>query len=172
MSNFLHSARRQFSYYKLLGEQTMAQLSDEDLLWRPDVESNSIAVIVKHLWGNMRSRWTDFLHSDGEKSWRQRDEEFEEATYSREEIMRWWNEGWQCVFDALDELSEDDVHREVLIRKEAHTVTEAIHRQLSHYPYHVGQMVFIGKMRKAEQWQSLSIPRHGSAEFNAKKMRG
>lgn len=169
MTSFLHSARKQFDYYKMLGEKTFAQLPDEALFHQPSPESNSIATIVKHLWGNMRSRWTDFLHADGEKPWRQREAEFDNDIPSRADMMRLWQEGWECLFAALDALTDADLERIVYIRNEPHTVIDAIHRQLAHYPHHVGQIVYIGKMLLDKSWQSLSIPRGGTAAFNAAK---
>lgn len=169
-TDYLPSARQQFEQYKKLGEKTFAQLSDEQLFWQYNTESNSIATIVKHLWGNMLSRWTDFLTTDGEKPWRQRDAEFENDITTRAELLQKWNEGWQCLFTALNQLTEADLERKVLIRHEAHTVMEAINRQLTHYPYHIGQIVFIGKMVLDNNWHSLSIPKNGSKKFNEEKM--
>lgn len=166
-SNYLQSAIKLFEYYKSLGEKTIIQLPDASLFQSYNEESNSVAMIVKHLWGNMRSRWTDFLTTDGEKEWREREAEFQNTQSSREEVLRQWEEGWQCLFNALHALKEDDLTREVFIRNQGHTVMEAINRQLAHYPYHIGQIVFIGKMFCNEQWQSLSIPRGQSATFNA-----
>jgi hypothetical protein len=143
-TSHLSSAQKQFEYYKLLGEKTFAQLTDEQLFWQYNPESNSIAMIVKHLWGNMLSRWTDFLTTDGEKESRNREAEFENDTTTREEMIRQWDAGWKCLFDALDALTEADLEKTVYIRNMGHTVMEAINRQLAHYPYHVGQIVFIG----------------------------
>ncbi|QJW92273.1 DUF1572 family protein [Spirosoma taeanense] len=167
--DYLNSVKKQFAYYKLLGEQTMDQLPDEALFWQDNSESNSIALIVKHLWGNMLSRWTDFLTTDGEKEWRNRDEEFEPDSQTREELMARWNAGWACLFNALNSLSSEDLQKEIFIRNMGHTVIEAINRQLAHYPYHVGQIVFIGKMICGETWKSLSIPRGNSKGYNAEK---
>lgn len=168
--NYLSSVRKQFEYYKMLGEKAMAQVPDDKLYWRYNEESNSIAMIVHHLWGNMRSRWTDFLTSDGEKQWRNRDAEFDTLTAAgRQHIMQQWNEGWQCLFDALDTLSEDDLAKTIYIRNMGHTVADAINRQLAHYPYHVGQIVFTGKMVCADGWASLSIPRGNSTQYNTEK---
>lgn len=169
MSDYLQSVKKNFAQYKALGEKAMSQVSDDQLSWQPNEESNSIAVIVKHLSGNMISRWTDFLSSDGEKKWRKRDEEFENDLYSREEILRAWNEGWVCFFTTLDSLQPADLSKSIFIRGEAHTVMEAINRQLAHYSYHVGQLVYIAKMLQNEKWKSLSIPRNKSAQFNAEK---
>ena len=170
-SEYLESIKKQFAYYKMLGDKTIAQLSDEQLFWQYNPESNSIATIVKHLWGNMLSRWTDFLHSDGEKEWRDRDTEFENDIASREELLEKWNAGWQCVFDALNPLEPADLERIIYIRNQGHTVMEAINRQLAHYPYHVGQMVFIGKMCCDANWSSLSILKGNSQAFNADKFK-
>ena len=161
--DYLTSARNQFEYYKQLGEKTFDQLSEEQLFWQADSESNSIAIIVQHLRGNMLSRWTDFLSTDGEKEWRTRDAEFELEIKSKTELLHQWNEGWACLFFALDLLHGDDLGKIIHIRNQAHTVTAAINRQLAHYPYHIGQIVFIGKLLKGNAWKSLSIPKVGSA---------
>ncbi|GIP39730.1 hypothetical protein J31TS4_30100 [Paenibacillus sp. J31TS4] len=157
---FLKEAIETFRSYKKLGDKAMAQLDNaSDLHWTPNSESNSIAVIVKHLRGNMLSRWTDFLTSDGEKPDRQRDEEFAGGEESAETVLAWWEEGWEVVFRTLSELTEEDLMRTVTIRQEPHSVVKAILRQISHYSYHVGQIVYIAKQRKAEGFESLSIPR-------------
>ncbi len=166
---YLESAKKEFGYYKLLGEKTFSQLTDEQLFIEANSESNSIATIVKHLRGNMLSRWTDFLTSDGEKEWRKRDEEFENDISTREELLQKWQEGWSCLFKALDSISDDDLSRVIYIRNQGHTILEAINRQLSHYPYHIGQIVFIGKMLSDKNWNSLSIPKGGSKEYNRDK---
>src|SRR6201981_3059323 len=155
-----------FRYYKKLGERAMAQCSDENLLATIDAESNSIAVIVKHMAGNMRSRWTDFLTSDGEKPDRNRDSEFVEPPATRAQLMEMWDLGWACLFSALQPLSETDAGRTVKIRGEAHSVMQAINRQLCHYSYHVGQIVFLAKHLQSAGWNSLSVPRGRSGEFN------
>jgi hypothetical protein len=167
-TGYLESVTKQFEYYKMLAEKTFEQLSDEQLFWQYNEDSNSIATIVKHLRGNMLSRWTDFLHSDGEKEWRNRDTEFETDMQSRAELMQSWQEGWTVLLDTLHSLQESDLSKTVYIRNQGHSVMEAINRQLAHYPYHVGQIVFVGKMLAA-QWQSLSIPRGQSQQFNAEK---
>jgi len=167
--NFLKSVTKQFKYYKMLGERTFAQLTDEQLLWQYNTESNSIAIIVNHLGGNMKSRWTDFLNSDGEKKWRNRDLEFEEVIQSREALLLRWNEGWTCVFEALSSINKDNFHEEIYIRNQGHTIVEAINRQLAHYAYHIGQIVYIGRMASGANWQSLSIPKGKSGEFNKNK---
>src|ERR1044071_4703227 len=133
-ANYLESVKKQFLYYKQLGDKAMDQLSDEKLFWQPTPESNSIAIIVQHLWGNMLSRWTDFLTTDGEKAWRQRDAEFENNIKTRSELLSKWNEGWSCLMNTLDLLTESDLQKKIYIRHEEHTVTEAINRQLAHYP--------------------------------------
>jgi uncharacterized damage-inducible protein DinB len=168
-TDFLSSARKQFAYYQLLGEQAMAQISDDKLFWQPNAASNSIATIVKHLWGNMLSRWTNFLTSDGEKPWREREAEFDNDLTTRAEVLAKWQEGWQCLFAALDALTPTDLDRTIYIRNQGHSVTEAINRQLAHYPYHVGQIVYLARLVADEAWQSLSIPRGNSAAFNAEK---
>ena len=159
INDYLDSMKKQFEYYKMLGEKTFDQLSDEQLYWQYNEESNSIAIIVKHLWGNMMSRWTDFLTTDGEKEWRDREAEFENDIKSREGLMENWNEGWACLFTALNSVNEENFNTIIYIRNMGHTITEAINRQLAHYPYHIGQIVFIGKMVKDSEWTSLSIPR-------------
>ncbi len=161
--------RKQFAYYKLLGDNTFAQLKEEDLFWQYNPESNSIAIIVKHLWGNMLSRWTDFLTSDGEKEWRDRDGEFEATIQTKEELIKKWNAGWECVFAALDSVDEENIDTTIYIRNMGHTIMEAVNRQLAHYAYHVGQIVFIGRMIRGAEWQSLSIPKGDSKAYNAEK---
>lgn len=169
MEDYLGSAIKQFEYYKTLGEGTINQLSEEQLFWSDSKESNSIAIIVKHLSGNMLSRWTDFLNSDGEKSWRNREDEFELTDSGKSDIMKRWLEGWACLFDALNGLQTKDMDRIIYIRNMGHSVVEAINRQLCHYAYHIGQIVYIGKLLKKESWQSLSIPKGQSKSFNAEK---
>lgn len=168
---YLDSALERLSYYKSLGDKTIARLSDEQLLWQPEGEPNSIYLIVKHLSGNMRSRWTDFLHSDGEKEWRNRDAEFENGVATKEAIIQLWNEGWQVILDSIGSLTPDDLERKVLIRSEPHVVIDAINRQLMHVPYHVGQIVYLGKILQGEKWLSLSIPKGGSQAFNDSMMK-
>lgn len=168
-NNYLESVRKQFEYYKLLGERTIAQLSDEDLFWQYNAESNSIAIIVKHLWGNMLSRWTDFLTSDGEKQWRDREAEFEGDIRDRSELRQKWEAGWNCLFEALDSVHEENFATTVYIRNQGHTVVEAINRQLAHYAYHIGQIVYIGRMLRGPEWESLSIPKGESKAYNRDK---
>lgn len=161
---------RQLRKYKALGEAAMAQVSDEQLLAAPGAESNSIGLIVKHMAGNMRSRWRDFLTSDGEKPDRDRDREFVQAgSESRESVLQQWQEGWSCTFAALEGLQPADFTRMVTIRGEAHSVLQAINRQVTHYAYHVGQIVYLAKHHAGENWQSLSIPRGRSRDFEVSK---
>ncbi|NQD71419.1 DUF1572 family protein [Sphingobacterium shayense] len=168
-NDYLDSVIKQFEYYKMLGEETFSQLQDDKLFLQYNDDSNSIAMIVKHLWGNMLSRWTDFLTSDGEKAFRDRDAEFENDIKSREELLDKWNEGWTCLFDAINSLTTDDLGKIIYIRNQGHTVTEAINRQLAHYPYHIGQIVYLGKMLAENGWVSLSIPKRNSQKYNEYK---
>ena len=166
--HFLDDALRTFRDQKQLAERAFAQLSDQDFFRTIDAESNSIAVNIKHMAGNMLSRWTDFLTTDGEKPDRQRDMEFvmlPETT--RADMLAYWEKGWQCVFDAIEPLTPDDLMRTVPIRGQDHTVVQAINRQLTHYAYHVGQIVYLAKHFKSNDWQTLSVPKNKSAEFNA-----
>jgi len=167
-TDYLQSAIKQFEYYKMLGEKTFAQTPDEKLFWKYNDDSNSIATIVKHLHGNMVSRWTDFLSSDGEKDWRDRDAEFEDDVQSRAGMLALWNAGWKALLDTLYALTDADLEQIIYIRNEGHSVMEAINRQLAHYPYHIGQIVYIGKL-SAEKWTSLSIPKGNSKKFNSEK---
>jgi hypothetical protein len=195
--DFLKSVNRQFLYYKTLGEKAIGQLEAEQLFISLNEDTNSIATIIKHLHGNMLSRWTDFLTTDGEKAWRKRDEEFDASadignqvnkststpfsvTEHRQydltqmennkiELLKQWNEGWDCLFKALKELKPEQLSQIIYIRNEGHTVLEAINRQLAHYPYHVGQIVFYAKLLKKTEWNSLSIPKHKSTDYNADK---
>ena len=150
----------------MLGEKTIAQLSDEQLFWKYNEESNSIASIVKHLWGNMLSRWTDFLTTDGEKEWRNRDAEFENDIKDRAELLDKWEEGWNCLLNALNSLNESNWNTVIYIRNQGHSVMEAINRQLAHYPYHVGQIVYLAKEMRGGAWRTLSIPKGKSEEYN------
>ena len=169
MDSYLVSVIKQFEYYKSLGDKTFEQLTFEELKKELATDSNSIAIIVKHLVGNMLSRWTNFLSEDGEKIWRHRDSEFEDTYNSKEEIIENWNKGWKCLFDAIKPLNENDLDRIIYIRNEGHTVTEAVNRQLAHYSYHIGQIVFLGKLIKGENWKSLSIPKGNSSKYNTEK---
>jgi hypothetical protein len=167
--DYLDSVKKQFEYYKRLGDKTIAQVPDDALFWQYNEESNSIAIIMNHLAGNMLSRWTDFLTSDGEKEWRHREAEFEHGKNNKKELLEHWEAGWRCLFDALHALTSEDLDKKIFIRNQEHTVMEAINRQLAHYPYHVGQMVFLGKMICNTHWKSLSIPRGNSNAYNAEK---
>jgi hypothetical protein len=158
-NNYLDSVKKQFLQYKALGEKAMAQLKEEQLFHSINEETNSIAVIVKHMNGNMLSRWTDFLTTDGEKAWRKRDEEFEPDIKGKDELLKIWEEGWDCLFKAINSLDMDQLTEIVFIRGEAHTIMDAINRQLAHYSYHIGQIVFAAKQLKEGQWHSLSIPK-------------
>lgn len=169
MSTYLSSIKKQFNYYKSLGEKTFEQISEEKLFHQVNQESNSIAMIVKHMNGNMLSRWTDFMTSDGEKEWRNRDGEFEDTIKTKEELLAKWEEGWSCLFNAINPLTAEDLEKEIYIRNMGHSVTEAINRQLAHYSYHVGQIVFIGKIVQNEEWVSLSIPKGNSKAYNQEK---
>jgi uncharacterized damage-inducible protein DinB len=164
--NYLEDAIRSFRSYKRLAERALEQVGDDDFFVQIDEESNSLAVIVKHIAGNQRSRWRDFLTSDGEKPDRDRDTEFELIEDTRESLMAFWESGWATLLEALESLSADDLEKTVTIRGEPHTVVEAINRQLTHYPYHIGQIVFLAKHLKASEWKTLSVPRNHSAEFN------
>jgi hypothetical protein len=171
-TSYLTDSLDLFRYYKKLAERAIAQVTDEQLLTVLDDEMNSIAVIVKHMAGNMRSRWTDFLTSDGEKPDRNRDDEFVDPPATRDALLALWEQGWQCVFNALEPLSEQDLERTVTIRGEAHSVMQAINRQVAHYSYHCGQIVLLAKHFKHDTWQSLSVPRRRSAEFNRRVLAG
>jgi hypothetical protein len=165
-AHYLEEARRQMRGQKRMGEGAMAQLGDDEFFLTLDPESNSVAILVKHLAGNMRSRFTDFLISDGEKPDRFRDREFEvSGTTTRAEVMRWWEEGWSCVLGAIETLKPEDVSRTVTIRGEPHTVLQAINRQIAHYAAHIGQIVFLAKHLRSSKWKTLTIPRGKSEEF-------
>ena len=171
-TSYIEDALAVFTQYKLLGERAMAQVSDAQLFASLDEESNSIAIIVKHITGNMRSRWTDFLTTDGEKPDRNRDSEFVDPPATREALMREWEDGWARVFGAIEPLTDADLGRTVTIRGEVHSVMQAINRQLSHYPMHVGQIILLAKHYAGDQWQTLSVARNRSAEFNRKVATG
>jgi len=171
-TSYLEDSLALFAYYKKLAERAMAQVTDEQLFACIDGESNCIAVIVKHMAGNMRSRWTDFLTSDGEKPGRNRDSEFEDPPATRSALLATWESGWACLFSALQPLTDADLARVITIRGEKHSVMQAINRQLAHYPHHVGQIVLLAKHFAGDSWQSLSVPRRGSAEFNRKVSAG
>jgi len=165
-TSYLQDSLDLFRYYKKLAERAMSQVTDEQLFSALDEESNSIAIVVKHMAGNMRSRWTDFLTSDGEKPDRDRDSEFVDPPRTREALLGIWEESWRRVFQALEPLSDADLGRTVTIRGEAHSVMQAVNRQMAHYAYHVGQIVMLAKHFAHDHWQTLSVPRNRSAEFN------
>lgn len=166
-SHLLDEIRRLMRGHKRLTEGALAQLKDDDFFVMLDPESNSVAILIKHIAGNMRSRFTDFLTSDGEKPTRHRDQEFEiAANTSRDDLMRWWEEGWAVVFSTLDSLQPDDLMRTVYIRQEPHTVVQALNRALAHYAFHLGQIVFLAKHLRSGEWKTLSVPRGKSEEFN------
>jgi hypothetical protein len=167
-TSYVRDSLAVFRYYKKLAERAMEQLTEDQLVAVLDSEMNSIAIIVKHLAGNMRSRWTDFLISDGEKPDRKRDTEFENPPATRVALMKLWEEGWNFVFTALEPLSDADLDSTVVIRGEPHSVMQAINRQIAHYAYHCGQIVFLAKHLQAKQWKSLSVPRGRSEEVNQK----
>jgi uncharacterized damage-inducible protein DinB len=169
---YLDTVVREFQRMKALADGAISQLSPERFFASPGASDNSVAVIVKHVGGNLVSRWTDFLTTDGEKPWRARDSEFTAAPATRQELLALWNAGWERVFSALEPLSDQDLGRTVTIRGEAHSVMQAINRQIAHYSYHCGQIVFLAKHLRSEQWQSLSVPRGKSAEFNTRVTSG
>ncbi len=164
--SFLQSAIKRLSYYKELGDKTFAQLTDADFHYQPNEDSNCIAIIIQHTAGNMLSRWTDFLTSDGEKEWRNRDTEFEEQHLSKQQLIEFWEKGWQCLLDALNALTEDDLLKTIYIRSEGLLVVDAVNRQLAHYPYHVGQIIYVAKIITSNNWQNLSIAKGNSSQFN------
>ena len=166
---YLVSVKKQMLYYKTIAEKAFEQLEEDQLFISVNEDTNSIATIIKHMAGNMLSRWTDFLTTDGEKEWRKRDEEFENTVNSKEELLKIWNTGWECFFKAIEELKPEQLSQIIYIRNEGQTALDAINRQLAHYPYHVGQIVFYAKMLKKEEWTSLSIPKNKSNSFNAEK---
>lgn len=163
---FIGSAIKRLKYYKELGDKTFTQLNDWDFHYQPNHESNSIAIIIQHMAGNMQSRWTNFLTEDGEKEWRQRDDEFEIHNYSKHQLVEVWEKGWACCLDALESLKKKDLKKTVTIRQEPLTVIDAINRQLAHYPYHVGQIIHIAKTIKGKNWNNLSIPKGNSVAYN------
>jgi hypothetical protein len=168
-TSYLESVKKQFLYYKMLGEKAMDQLEPEQLFVSVNEDTNSIAVIVKHLSGNMLSRWTDFLTTDGEKETRNRDAEFENDLEAKDQVLALWNTSWDCFLGTLDSLQPEQLSEIIYIRNEGHTVIEAVNRQLAHYPYHIGQIVFYAKQLKNSEWDSLSIPKNKSNSYNADK---
>lgn len=167
-SLYIDSIKKRFLYYKNLGDKTFEQLTDEQIFWQYNEESNSIATIVKHVSGNMISRWTNFLTEDGEKPWRNRDSEFSNSLKNKTDVIELWENGWRVFLDALSEINEQNLESTIYIRGEAHSVLDAVNRQLAHYPYHIGQMVYIAKMLKNNDWKTLSIARNTSEDFNQK----
>jgi hypothetical protein len=163
---YLVTAIKRLKYYKELGEKTFDQLETKDFHYAPNTESNSIAVIVQHVVGNMLSRFTNFLTEDGEKDWRKRDDEFEIHDFSKQQLIELWNEGWQCCLHALESLTDNDLLKTVYIRKEPLSVIDAINRQLAHYSYHIGQIVYLGRIIKDKEWKNLSIPKGHSNQYN------
>lgn len=162
---YLRVVKERFTAIKELGDKTIIQLSEKDIQWSLNEASNSVAILVKHLSGNMISRWTDFLTTDGEKNYRNRDQEFEDAISSKQQLITVWEQGWNTLLDTLNELQDKDLVKSITIRGESHTVLEAIERQVAHYAYHIGQIVYIGKQVKADDWESLSIPKGKSEEY-------
>ncbi|MCY7311831.1 MAG: DUF1572 domain-containing protein [Chitinophagaceae bacterium] len=163
---FLETVVRRLKYYKDLGNKTIEQLGDWDFHYQPNEESNSIAIIIQHMAGNMLSRWTNFLTEDGEKEWRQRDDEFAIHEYKKEQLLELWEKGWACFFDAVESLKKKDLKKIIYIRQEPLSVIDAINRQLAHYPYHVGQIIHIAKIIKGKNWNNLSIPKGHSQVYN------
>lgn len=168
-TNYLPSTIKQFEYYRQLGEKALHQLPEGALFYTPDTLNNSIATIVQHLWGNMLSRWTDFRDSDGEKTWRNRDAEFEARWTTSKEVWQHWNEGWDLLLKTLRAIPEAELAELVYIRHQGHTIVEAINRQLAHYAYHVGQIVLLAKLHLGTDWQTLSIAKGASKSYNAQK---
>ena len=166
---YLESVKKQMLYYKTIAEKAMEQLEPEQIFIAVNNDTNSIAMIVQHLSGNMLSRWTDFLTSDGEKEWRKRDDEFAEILNTKTQVLDSWNKGWECFFSTINSLKTGDLETIIYIRNEGQTVIDAINRQLAHYPYHIGQIVFYAKMLKSTEWNSLSIPKNKSNSYNADK---
>jgi hypothetical protein len=167
LQNYLSDAIQSFRNYKKLAERALEQVTDEEFFRQIDEESNSLAIIVKHIAGNLKSRWTDFLTSDGEKDFRNRDSEFIAEGDTRESLMQFWEEGWNCLFVALEPLKVEDFEKTITIRQQPHTICEAINRQLTHYAYHIGQITFLAKHFRAAEWKSLSVPKNKSAQFNS-----
>ncbi len=170
---YLDSLKKRLLSYKALADKTFAQLDEEQIHWQPAGEPNNIYIIVKHMSGNMLSRFTDFLTTDGEKPWRERDAEFvDDPGATKAQMLGIWEKGWNCLMSTLESLTDEDLGKTVHIRTEPLIVIDALNRQLSHYPYHVGQIVYLGKVMKADGWQSLSIPKGDSQQFNNEKAAG
>ena len=167
--NYLENIRKLFRYYKSMGDESLTRLTEEEIHFRFEENSNSCAIIAKHMAGNMLSRWTDFLTADGEKEWRNREAEFQDYFNSKEALIEYWEKGWSTLFSAIDPLQTSDLEKIIYIRNEGHNILEAINRQLAHYSYHVGQLVLMSKAIKGNTWQSLSIPKGQSSTFNKDK---
>jgi hypothetical protein len=165
-NDYLETTIRRLKYYKDLGDKTFAQLEETDFHYRPNEESNSIAIIIQHMAGNMLSRWTNFLTEDGEKEWRNRDAEFETRPYSKQQLLEIWEKGWDCFLGAISPLGKKDLKKIITIRNESLSVVDAINRQLAHYPYHIGQIIYIAKILLDKNWKNLSVPKGGSAAYN------
>ena len=165
----LQGITKQFEYYRMIAEKAISRLSEEELNLKISTESNSVAMLMRHLTGNLLSRFTDFFTEDGEKSWRNRDEEFADGTYEKIALITEWNKAWEVLFQTLKGIDTTNIEQSVKIRNQEHTIAEAIYRQLSHYPYHIGQIVFIGKLIRNQDWQSLTIAKNKSQEYNRGK---
>lgn len=168
-TSYLTSVKKQFEYYKSLGDKTFIQLTEEHFFWLPNNDDNSIAIIVKHIAGNMLSRWTNFLTEDGEKEWRNRDDEFINSFTTKEDVIAYWETGWKCLFNALNSINQENFNTIIYIRNQGHSITEAINRQLCHYSYHIGQIVFLGRLLLGKEWESLSIAKNASEDYNDNK---
>lgn len=167
--SYLTSVIKQFEYYKMLGDETLDRINEKQIFICLEKENNSIALMVKHMSGNMLSRWTDFLTTDGEKPWRNRDKEFQSDFKNKEDVLAVWDDGWKCLLNTLKSLRNEDLDKTIYIRNQGHSVVEAINRQLAHYSYHVGQLVFIGKIVVGDSWESLSISKNDSSKYNEEK---
>ncbi|HRX94966.1 MAG TPA: DUF1572 family protein [Chitinophagaceae bacterium] len=163
---YLDTVIKRLQYYKSLGDKTFAQMEEVDFYYQPNEASNSVAIIIQHMYGNMLSRWTNFLTEDGEKEWRERDKEFEVQSYSKEQLLDLWEKGWECFIGALSSLKKKHLKKMVSIRDEKLSVVDAINRQVAHYSYHIGQIVYVARMIKNENWKSLSIPKGASDDYN------
>ncbi|MFK7000475.1 DUF1572 family protein [Flavobacterium oreochromis] len=168
-NSYLGSIKKQMLYYKTIADKAIEQLEPQQLFITSNEDTNSIAIIIKHIAGNMISRWTDFLTSDGEKEWRNRDDEFENKIATKEELLILWEKGWKCYFNAINSLNSENLNQIIYIRNEEHTIIDAMNRQLAHYPYHIGQIVFYAKMLKNGDWDNLSIAKNQSKEYNTLK---
>jgi len=165
-THYLEGILKQFHYYKSLGDKTFEQLNDKEIHFKPNEYSNNISIVVKHIVGNMLSRWTNFLTEDGEKEWRHRDTEFEDSYKDKSDMITAWQNGWKCLFNAITPLKADDLEKIIYIRNQGQTVSDAINRQLAHYAYHIGQIVYLGTLIKDTDWMNLSLPKGQSATYN------